>query len=177
MKRLYALLTCLLALPIVAAAQTPSKFAGRWVGVSSYGSYNNQKPQDPRVIIILEVDPNGVIFTGQISDFSAWPVATISGQFSANGKLSTQVEPLGGHPPHGELKITLGQTTGTGTFKTTLPDQRKFRSTFRFWREEKPTRNGEETHSVSVQYLDPVGSMPTNIIVLPIPAAPAAPNP
>jgi hypothetical protein len=160
---------CFAALVTASAAETPSKWTGRWVGIAEFGNSRSIGLNEERALLTIEVDPQGVITNGAIRDFAGHALAGFFGPLDSNGRITTTTMPVQGNN-YGELEIKLGQTSGFGTYRSLISDRWNFRSSIRFWREKKPTLDKEAASSSSFFAMGV-----TN--VAPLFPPPAAPNP
>jgi hypothetical protein len=183
MKRSLTAILCLAAATTASAAETQNKFAGCWVGIAEFGTSKNPDLKHERALLTIEVDPQGVITNGAIRDFAGHALAGFWGQLDSRGRISTSTFPLQGSTS-GQLEIDLGRTSGVGTYRALIFDTWHFRSSIRFWREKKPTRDGEGSGDISNGTMG--GSMTvaltpasSHLVTVPPPTnvPPANPNP
>lgn len=179
MRSLIFLILCLAGPLTAPAAEIPNKFAGRWAGIAEFGQSKNPNLNRERALLTFEVNADGSITNGAVRDFAGYGLVFFGGQLDSNGRLTAAV--AGGPGPDvPELKINLGQTTGTGTYRTRVYDMWNFRSEIRFWREEKPARGNGENVSGSVsgvvsQTMIPGYTNTAQHYTPPSPPAPSAP--
>lgn len=136
MKSLLTAMICLAAVATATAAETPSKFAGRWAGIASYGHVRGLTYYVQRSLLTFDADYEGNITNGVVRDFAGEPQAGFTGQLDNKGRLNTTIIPLVSDNI-GHLTLRLRQQTGTGSYNLQTSPAAIFRGTVQCWKETK----------------------------------------